>query len=758
MRWKTVLGGGLAFILAASAGCKQACYLTECDVDRYVHGSGVPSHLETDSHLGVVPSASSITPQPATVHDPERPIRYLPLAEAISIALQQGNTGDPGLTGQTGDPGLLPTAQGAAITNNIRVFALDQAIAGVNIDRALTRFDAAWGTSLLWNNTDRPVGTPLDTFQAGNQINAIRTEAATFTTGIVKPLPTGGTTGITFSVPYQITNLPSRVNPSYQPSVQVAFEQPLLQGFGVEINQIRARHPGSSFVDQTGLIAGSQQNNDTEGILITRLRYDQARAEFERLVQQMVANVEVAYWNLYGSYWNLYSQEAALRQAFTAWRILQQRFQAGKNSTGEVAQARGQYELFRSNRIDALNAVLTNERQLRGLLNLPVEDGTRLVPADAPTLAPYQPDWLSANNEALALRPELIILRNELKARQFAVIEAKNELMPDLRFRASYDVNSIGTRLDGADGQNAFRNLASDHFNNWQAGLTFTMPLGFRLAHGNVRRAKLALERSFLQLDETEKRVARILEDDYRDLFRWHDQIGANRSQREAYGEQLRARFEELLAGKVTVDVLLEAQRFWASALSAEYNAVSQYNATLAKFQHAKGTILIYDNVQIQEGALPECARERAVENKRQKDRALILCERADAGAYKKCGGAACGCATADSKAKSATLEGVFEGMPPVGADVPNALPQTEDARKPEKKLEESKADDKSLPVTYAPVTPGSTVAPEEKPVQTLPPPPPERSLPKLDEGKAPTALPPPLPPPPMNNSGAPNN
>ncbi len=46
-----------------------------------------------------------------------------------------------------------------------------------------------------------------------------------------------------------------------------------------------------------------------EGILITRIRFDQQRAEFERNVNQMLLNVEVAYWNLYGGYWTLYSRE-----------------------------------------------------------------------------------------------------------------------------------------------------------------------------------------------------------------------------------------------------------------------------------------------------------------------------------------------------------------------------------------------------------------------------------------------------------------
>jgi outer membrane protein TolC len=755
MHWKTVLGGGLAFILAASAGCKQPVYLTDADLNRfYVHGGGIPANLECDPHAGVVPSPAAISPAPATVNDPERPIRYLPLAEAISIALQQGNVGTLALDGQANDQGTLPTAAGVSIAQSIRVFDIDQAIAGAEVERALSRFDAVWTSSMNWNNTDRPVGTPLDTFQAGNNINSIRTEAATFQTGIVKPLPSGGVAGITFAVPYQFTNLPSRVNPSYQPSLQFSFEQPLLQGFGVEINQLRNALLGSILNPGAFNLQPTQ-----DGILITRVRYDNSRIEFERLLSQMVANVEVAYWNLYGSYWNLYSQEAALRQAFTAWRILFQRFQAGKNSTGEVAQARGQYELFRGNRLDALATVLDNERQLRRLLNLPNEDGTRLVPVDPPTLAAYNPDWMTALNEALALRPELMLARNELKIRQFDLILAKNELLPDLRFTATYDINAIGTRLDGADGLNALRNLASDHFNNWALGLRLNVPLGYRLANANVRQAGLQVQRAYRALNEFELRTGSILEGYYRDIFRFYAQIGIQRSQREAYGEQLRARFEELLAGKTTVDVLLEAQRFWATALAAEYNAIAQYNSSLARFQHAKGTILIHDNIQINEGALPECARERAVENKRQKERALILCERADAGAYKKCGSAACGCATANAKEKQGTLQGIFETMPAVGEDVPKALPDVDNVKKPDVKVEESKTDDKKPAAAQERVTPAAGPAPEDKPVHSLRPvelPTPAHNIPKQDDAKTPPL--PPLPPPPMGGSETPRN
>ncbi len=129
----------------------------------------------------------------------------------------------------------------------------------------------------------------------------------------------------------------------------------------------------------------------------------------------MLVNVEVAYWNLYGSYWSLYSREQALRQAFEAWKINRERFEAGRIPIQDVAQTRQQYELFRAQRIQALETVIDNERNLRVLVGLPVEDGTRLVPVDTPTLAPYQPDWCTSINEALALRPDLVLARHELK-------------------------------------------------------------------------------------------------------------------------------------------------------------------------------------------------------------------------------------------------------------------------------------------------------------------------------------------------------
>ena len=122
---------------------------------------------------------------------------------------------------------------------------LDPAQTGAGIELALSRFDAIWRTSATWSTTDRPVATAQDAIQASG-IDAIRQQDATVFTTLQKPLSTGGVAGITMRTDYTLTNLTSqRVNPAYRPSLQFQFEQPLLQGFGVEINQLRTNHPGS---------------------------------------------------------------------------------------------------------------------------------------------------------------------------------------------------------------------------------------------------------------------------------------------------------------------------------------------------------------------------------------------------------------------------------------------------------------------------------------------------------------------------------
>ncbi|MFO0808402.1 MAG: TolC family protein [Gemmataceae bacterium] len=627
MRWNAGLAA--AVLAAGLAGCQQKCFMTEadfCTAQMSVAGNFAPKDLECNPHY-VLDPAKGPGLRPSTVDDPDRKIRYVALAECIATALEQGNTGSQSalFPGVVNDGLVQFNGNSVGGSDAIRVLSLETAITGAQIDRSLSRFDARWITSLQWQKVDNGIVNALTNLQNG--------DLAQMSTGIYKPLPTGGLAGITLSDDYQsFTNPPTGfqvVNPSYRPRAQFVFEQPLWRDFGVEINQLSQSLPSSALVPAFSPAGG----RNVEGIVITRLRFDQQRAEFERNVNFLLLNVEYAYWNLYGAYYTLYSREQGMRQALVSWQVNKLRFDAGQVAVQDLEQTRAQFELFRAQRITALGKVLDNERQLRGLMGLPIEDGTRLVPSDTPTLALFTPDWTMAENEAMASRPELILARQDLKFRQLDILIQKNLLKPELRFFANYDINGIGTKLDGTEQNgNALANLTSNVFNSWTMGLRMDVPIGSRDAQTLVRQARLNLLRSYYTLKDQEDKTQRFLALQYRNLIQYYREIEAQRAQREANARQLSARFNLFRAGSKSgsIDVLLEAQRNFADSLASEYAAIVNYNNALCGFQFAKGTILPYDNVCIAEGPLPGCVQVRAVEHIRERQIALHLRERAD--------------------------------------------------------------------------------------------------------------------------------
>lgn len=622
-----------SFFLALT-GCQKSVFIREPDLFEASQRLDLPLNPEYDPTAGVVPFLGRVG-EPATVIDPERTPRFMTLMEAIAIALESGTVGAQSIR----SPGLPTddlvnfTGVGVVGSDAIRVFALQPAIEGANIDAALGRFDAQWITSMSWNAQDNPT-QGLSSFTNGSGAN--------FNTALAKPLPTGGVAGITFSTVYQNLISPpggpfTVVNPSYTTQLQFGMEQPLWRNNGVAINQLLDNFPGSFlFPGLNARISAVLPG----GILIARLRFDEQRAEFERRLNYMLLNVEVSYWRLYGAYVTLFAAEQGLRQSIETWRFANTHYQVGDYDPVLLAQTRAQYELFRVERLKAIGQVLEEERTLRILLGMPIEDGTRLVPADTPTLAPVVPNWDAAFEDALSLRPELVMAREDLKAKQFGVIVAQNLLRPDLRAQANYAMVGLGNRLDGngtittAAGSipsNSLRTLFSGDFANWTVGLTMNVPIGFRTEYARVRQARLELAKSYAILKDQEKKAHNILARQYRLLIESYKTIEIRRIRRQTLAQELK-----LLADKVAVgtidptsrkfgDSLLDAQRLWALSLSEEYQAIVEYNNNLAQFEFTKGTIQQRDNVQVSEGPVPAFAQIRAVEHERERTRAVVI-------------------------------------------------------------------------------------------------------------------------------------
>jgi outer membrane protein TolC len=629
-KWKARIVAGLITLAGFGlAGCKNNVIMEPADWPEAIR-PGIPKTLETQPADAIMPPASFNGMAPATVIAVDRQLRKITLKEAIAIGIEQGNTGSQGLNGT--DNLTLPTftGRGTTGTDTVKAFVMDPAIAAAEVERSLSKFDARWISSMVWQKQDQPTLTLQQSFSNG--------DTAALTSSLVKPLPSGGIAAITSSINYlNLASPPTNsqfvaLTTSYTPQVQFIFEQPLLQGFGVEANQLLGAHLGSVLIPGLRASGGS----GTEGILVTRVRTEQAKSNFDTQVNQLLLNVEVGYWNLFAAYYNLYAQEEGLKGAFRYYTIIADRTEIDNPTL--LPQAKALYWLFRQQVLQARGQVLSADRALRGVLGMRSDDGTVLIPNDQPTLTKLPMDYPSSVVEALQNRPELLIARQEVKAQQLNLMNQRNMRMPEVRAYGSYSYAGLAPGLFGG-GVNpvtgaptgALNSLGNNLFNSYQIGLKADIPIGFRDANSLVRQSQLSLWKSFAQLQDAERKTHENLVDSVRQLEQSWATIEIARSRRTALEDQfnkMKQRIDGgLWRGTDEQNTFSIAIRDLATATSDEFRAIANYNTAIAQIEYAKGTIQRYDHVSVSEGPLPAYVQKKAADHFRARGAAIKLRE-----------------------------------------------------------------------------------------------------------------------------------
>ncbi len=343
-----------------------------------------------------------------------------------------------------------------------------------------------------------------------------------FNSQIQKRAATGTLLTYRNNLDYEESNITSnQFFNTWNANIETEVRQPLLQNAGLDYNRIA----GPSGVP-------GQPN----GVLIARVNTDISLADFEVGVRDLVSNVENAYWDLYFAYRDLDAKVAARNTALESWRKVYS-FYIARRKGGEAfreAEAREQYFRFQEEVQNSLTGRLvegtqTNngssggsfratggvhvaERRLRLLLGVPINDGQLLRPADEPSLARVVFDWNEVTAEALVRRTELRRQRWMIKRGELALLAARNYLKPQLDAVGLYRFRGFGDDLlpeneFPAEFDSTFDNLFSGDNQEWQLGLEFSMPFGFRRGHAAVRNAQIVLSRERAVLREQERDV-----------------------------------------------------------------------------------------------------------------------------------------------------------------------------------------------------------------------------------------------------------
>ena len=505
------------------------------------------------------------------------------------------------------------------------------------VDAALSAFDAELTASAFGEKNDRALNNEF--FGGGTRI--LTQDAAVMQAQLAKRNALGTQFAMRHYVDYDANNAPSNRFPSvWNTRLETEFRHPLMQGAGATFNRIA----GPSNVP--GLYTG---------VLIARVNSDVELTDFELAVRDLVSNVENAYWDLYFSYRDLDAKIAARDSSLTTWRSVHANYESRRKG-GEAdkeAQAREQFYRFQEEVQNALAGRLVDgtsvnngssggtfrggggvhvaERRLRMLVGLPPSDGRLIRTADEPVTAPIQFDWSEITREALVRRVELRRQRWMTRRYELEHIASKNFLLPRLDTVGRYRWRGFGDDLlrSDSDGRgqfdNAYDDLTTGDFQEWQVGVELNMPLGYRRGAAAVKNAELLLCRARAILEEQEHLVLHDAASAVAEFDRAVALLDTTANRLDAARNQSAAVAASYESDNSPLDLLLEAHRRLADAESRQYQALAEYAIAIKNVHYAKGTLLEYDGVTLSESGWPAKAYADASERERLRGKPLPL-------------------------------------------------------------------------------------------------------------------------------------
>lgn len=484
----------------------------------------------------------------------------------------------------------LREAIAAAVRNNlgVQIARVDQAIGQAEIVKAEAIFDAVVFAQTGFGRTDQPGQSVLVSPPGGGsavEVNPGGTDSRLFTyeAGLGQFLPSGATVSVTAAGSRSENLLPDLTlspNPAWESSLTLSLSQPLMRGFGGDVNTARV---------------ALARNADRRSLQALR----------ERLLA-VVADTEAAYWTLVLARQRLAIREWLVGVGEDVRDILERRQQLDV-TLADFADAVATVESRKAEVIRARRDVGGAVDRLKALINdprFPLGGERTIVPADWMASTPMEFDL--AEVLATAVRESPAVQQAILSIDDAAIRElvADNGRLPQLDLAAEMAYFGLG----GTFGE-GWNELGQANFIDYVVGLQFSQPIGNRAAEAEYRQARLRRSGAVLRYRQAIQDTVLAVRLALRDVVAAWQLIGQTRASRTAAAENLRAlRVLERTRASLTPEFLnlkFQRQNGLALAQASEVAALAEYNVAIANLQRAMGTGLEMNRIEI---ALPDAS------------------------------------------------------------------------------------------------------------------------------------------------------
>ena len=363
-------------------------------------------------------------------------------------------------------------------------------------------------------------------------------------------------------------------NPSYLNSVKLNLSQPLLRGFGTDVNLASLR---------------VARNQDRRALQFMR-----------RSLIEAVARTEAAYWQVYLVRTRLVSARWLLKVGEEVKAVLERR-RGYDASLAQYADAVSKVEDRRAAVIRTERELQRSVNELKRLMNdprLPVGGAETVVTVDVPVEQALRCSVGDSLATALAQNPDVAATLLTIDDASIGLDVADNGRLPQLDLQSSGALYGLESGFG-----DAWQTLGDNDWIEWAVGATFRQPIGNRAAEAEYRRARLARSRAVILYKTAVQSAVLGVRGALQDASASYRLIAQTRAQRLAAAENMRAlSLDEENIPQLTPEFLalkFLRQDGLAATEVAEAAALADYNVAIANLHAAMGTSLERNRIEL---------------------------------------------------------------------------------------------------------------------------------------------------------------
>lgn len=304
-------------------------------------------------------------------------------------------------------------------------------------------------------------------------------------------------------------------------------------------------------------------------------------------IEQSVADVQQAYWDLVLQSERVEIEKDMVEQAKKLFELQQKKLEDGLVELPDAIASEANYERSKNRLLLAQNTYKRKVNVLKLLINSTDDESLVIEPMEKFHIPDTQTATVDSLEKAFLNRRDYKQIMNDIKSNDIQLTMSKNELLPEINLSASLARNGLGDHFT-----DSARAITAEDNPDFFAGLTFVIPLENRKARAQLKAAELQKARILLDAKFVEKKISVDIVDQVRDCNIYAE---VARNEQMIAGLQIKKLDEELKRfnhGRSDTDTIIRFQEDVILARLSAAEAKFQYHIAVIDLKRKEATLL----------------------------------------------------------------------------------------------------------------------------------------------------------------------